>query len=149
MSAKPFGPKEVDLLTGLQSQKELVQTEFDLTTQGVRTPRGPTPKEDSPQHTLSPLPSPLGPSNYEALDECDDPYEEDDEETISDEDSVYSNFNNLDSADTDIEDYDAPYPFGGEEEPCRPWTPEIISQSTDSESGISKRMETLQTPCAS
>lgn len=150
MPAKQFGPKEVDLLTGLNSQKESDRTEFDLTTQGVRTPRGPMPKDDSPQHPLPTLPSPLGPSNYEALDEYDDPFEEDEEEDVSDEDSVYSNFNNLDGADTeDIEDYDTPYTFGGEDEPYRPWTPEVIVQSTDLKTEMPQQLETLQTPCAS
>ncbi|KAL8996359.1 MAG: hypothetical protein Q9188_006590 [Gyalolechia gomerana] len=149
MPAKPFGPREVDLLTGLKFQKESDHTEVDLITHGVRTPQGSVPNEDSPQQPPPPLLSPLGPSNYEALDEYDDPYDVDEEESIGDEDSVYSNFNDLDGEDADIEDYDTPYQFGGEEEPYRPWTPEVISQPTDLKTGISQQVETLQASCAS
>ncbi|KAL8938462.1 MAG: hypothetical protein Q9216_003890 [Gyalolechia sp. 2 TL-2023] len=148
MPAKQFGPKEVDLLTGLEYQKESDRTELDLVTHGIRTPQGSMPSEHPPQQPLPPLPSPLGPSNYEALDEYDDPYEEDEEESMGDEDSVYSNFNDLDGADADIEDYDTPYPFGGEEEPCRPWTPEVMSQPAELKTGISHQIGTLQEPFA-
>ncbi|KAL8935311.1 MAG: hypothetical protein Q9211_004761 [Gyalolechia sp. 1 TL-2023] len=149
MPAKQFGPREFELLTGLKSPKESDRTEVDSITHGVRTPRGSMPNEDSRQQLPPPLPSPLGPSNYEALDEYDEPYEDDEEESIGDEDSVYSNFNDLDGTDAHLDDYDTPYPFGGEEEPYRPWTPEAISRPHGLKTGISQQIQTLQEPCTS
>ena len=146
--AKNFGPKEADLLTGLNPQKESAHTEVDLITQGVRTPRGPMPNEYSPQQHLLPSPSPLGPSNYDALDEDDDPFE-DDAEGTEDGDTVYSNFNDLDGADTDIDDYDTPCSFGGDEDDFDSWSPETVRQPANVTAGLEQQVETLSASCAS
>ncbi|KAL8718334.1 MAG: hypothetical protein Q9225_004513 [Loekoesia sp. 1 TL-2023] len=148
-SAKNFGPKEAKLLTGLKPQKEPDLMEFDLITQGIRTPKGSMPNEDLPKHHSPPSPSPWGPSNYEALDEDDDRFDVDDAEGIDDEETVYSDFNDLDGADADIDDYDTHCHFGGEEEQCAPWTPETIHHPADAKTGIDQQLGTLSAPCAS
>ncbi|KAL8826929.1 MAG: hypothetical protein Q9170_007213 [Blastenia crenularia] len=148
-TAKNFGPKEVNLLTGLETPKEPAHTEVDLMTQGIRSPRGLGNDEGSPQPHFPASPSPLGPSNYDALDEEDDPFEEDNGEGIDDGDSVYSNFNDLDDQDSDIEDYSTPCFFGGDEEPFEPWSPEVIPQSADVKIKSTQQVRTLPAPCAS
>ncbi|KAI4125737.1 MAG: hypothetical protein LQ338_004101 [Usnochroma carphineum] len=142
--AKNFGPKETNLLTGLKPQKELDHTEVDLITQGVRTLRGPMPDGCSPRQHLPPSPSPLGPSNYDALDEEDEQFEGIDLEEPDDGESVYSNFNDLDGADADIEDYDMHSPFSGEEEHYRPWVHDTGDESAGLVTGTARETEPHQ-----
>ncbi|KAL8763696.1 MAG: hypothetical protein Q9184_000591 [Pyrenodesmia sp. 2 TL-2023] len=146
--AKNFGPWETNLLTGLKPQTELDHTEVDLITQGVRTPRGPMPNGCSPQQYLPPPPSPLGPSKYyDALDDDDDPYEEDEDSDKTD--TVYSNFNHISGRDLDVEDYDMHSPFSGEEENCQPWIPSTFGDSPNLNGGIGQQFKSLSTPCSS
>ncbi|KAL8908153.1 MAG: hypothetical protein Q9207_000976 [Kuettlingeria erythrocarpa] len=148
--AKNFGPRETNLLTGLKPQKELDHTEVDLVSQGVRTPRGPMPNGCSPQQYLPPPPSPLGPSNYyDALDEDDDPFEENESENSDDAETVYSNFNNIGGTDLDVEDYDTHSPFSGEEENCQPWIPSPFIDSLDLIGGTEQHLMSLTAPCSS
>ncbi|KAI4142600.1 MAG: hypothetical protein L6R39_004880 [Caloplaca ligustica] len=148
---KNFGPRETDLLTGLKAQKETDHTEIDLITQGVRTPRGPMPNGCSPPQFHPPSPSPLGsPNYYDALDEDDDPFEEDDDGEDTDEsESVYSNLNDLDGEDSEVEDYDTHSPFSREEEDCRPWVPETINGSEDFKAKMDRLTDSLPASCAS
>ena len=64
----------------------------------------------SAQKFIPPPPSPLGISNYDALDEDDDPLDEEAEE-VTGSDTIYSDFSVLDPASLDIEDYDSLRPF--------------------------------------
>ncbi|KAI4243388.1 MAG: hypothetical protein L6R40_003560 [Gallowayella cf. fulva] len=123
MTAKHIGQREVNLLTGHGSIPESERTEIDLVTEGIRTPRDPTHKGGS---QVPPSPSPLGPSNYNAFDEEEDDYDEDEIGTGDEGDSVYSNFNDINGTGTDIEDYDSLCPFGGVvvEDYSRPWKTE-------------------------
>ncbi|KAL8804681.1 MAG: hypothetical protein Q9200_005717 [Gallowayella weberi] len=122
MTAKHLGHKEVNLLTGLRPEQESDQTEIDLVTQGIRTPTDPSPHGSTPEQYTPPMPSPLGPSNYDAFDEEEQDFDEEDAGTDDESDSVYSNFNDLDRSDPDVEDYDTLCPFGGGiEDYSRPW----------------------------
>lgn len=105
------------------------------------------PNGCSPQQYLPPPPSPLGPSNYyDALDEDEDPYEESDTEYPDETDTVYSNFNNLDSADSDVEDYDTHSPFSEEEEESQPWIPRPTGDPLDLDLGIESHTKSLSAP---
>ncbi|KAL8841262.1 MAG: hypothetical protein Q9176_003355 [Flavoplaca citrina] len=112
-TAKDIGRKEVNLLTPLRTETESDHTEIDLVTEGIRTPEEPQPKGCLPQGYTPSLSSPLGLSNYDALDKEEDDFDEDDMESADEEDDVYSNFNDLEGAQDDIEDYDSLCPFGG------------------------------------
>ena len=63
----------------------------------------------SAQQFIPPPPSPLGLSNYDAFDLEDDPSDEEDEFTGSD--NIYADFSVLDPASSDVEDYDSLRPF--------------------------------------
>ncbi|KAL8730377.1 MAG: hypothetical protein Q9166_004142 [cf. Caloplaca sp. 2 TL-2023] len=120
--ARQIGHKEVHLLTRLGPEQESDNLEIDLVIEGIRTTRDSSPKGYPPQHHVPPLPSPLGPSSYDAFDEEEDPFDENDTEINDEEDGVYSNFNELDGTDADIEDYDSLCPFGGGiKDYSRPW----------------------------
>ncbi|KAI4258629.1 MAG: hypothetical protein LQ352_001164 [Teloschistes flavicans] len=120
MAAKHLEFKEDNLLAGLKSPQESEHLEVDLVKEGIRTPRDPPPEHRLPQQYLPSSPSPLGPSNYAAFDEEEDPfdgdYDDDDAEDRRDGDTVYSNFNRLSDTDNDVEDYDSLDPFSGSEE---------------------------------
>ncbi|KAI4105036.1 MAG: hypothetical protein L6R37_002924 [Teloschistes peruensis] len=110
--------KEDNFVTNLKSPQESEHLEVDLIKEGIRTPRDPPPEHHLPQQYLPPSPSPLGPSNYAAFDEEEDPFEDendddDDSENLGGGDTVYSNFNQL--GDSDAEDYDSFDPFSGSE----------------------------------
>ncbi|KAL8851364.1 MAG: hypothetical protein Q9221_003731 [Calogaya cf. arnoldii] len=113
-TAKHIGHKEVNLLTTLRTESESDRLKIDLVTEGIRTPRELPPKGCLPPGYTPPLPSPLGPSNYDAFDEEEDLFGEDDMESDNEGDDVYSNFNDLESTDDDIEDYDSLCPFSGD-----------------------------------
>lgn len=148
--AESFGLKEANLLSGLRPQKEPIHAEVDLITQGVRTPRGPMPNGCLPQQYLSPAPSPLGSSNYyDALDDDDDPSEGNASDDLEESGIVYSNFNDLDGADSEIEDYDTYSPFSGGEEHGRPWTPGPIGKAVNTSSGLDRETEALAASSAS
>ncbi|KAL8648882.1 MAG: hypothetical protein Q9210_004731 [Variospora velana] len=148
--AKSFGLKEANLLSGLRPPKEPIHTEVDLITQGIQTPSGPMPNGCSPQQYIPPSPSPLGPSNYyDALDDEDDPTEDDDSDDIEERGIVYSNFNDLDGADTGNEDYDTYSPFSGGEEHCRPWTPGPIGKPVNISAVFDRETEALSASYAS
>ncbi|KAI4287582.1 MAG: hypothetical protein L6R35_003160 [Caloplaca aegaea] len=148
--AKSFGRKEANLLSGLRPPKEPIHTEVDLITQGIRIPRGPMPNGCLPQQYVPTSPSPLGPSNYyDALDDEDDPTEDDDPDDIEESGIVYSNFNDLDGADTENEDYETYDPFSGGEEHCRPWTPGPIGKPANISAGFDRVIEALSASYAS
>ncbi|KAL8692647.1 MAG: hypothetical protein Q9218_002380 [Villophora microphyllina] len=133
--------KEDNLLTNLKSPQESEHLEVDLITEGIRTPREPSPEHQLPQHYSPPLPSPLGPSNYAAFDEEDDRFDDDDGAEDSDDgDSVYSNFNCLGDMDGDIEDYDSLSPFSGSGEADDP--------PLEIELNAKRRPDTIEVSCA-
>ncbi|KAL8680406.1 MAG: hypothetical protein Q9186_003435 [Xanthomendoza sp. 1 TL-2023] len=145
MTAKHLGHKEVNLLTGLRSEQESDHTEINLVTKGIRTPRDPSPHGSPPEHHTPPMPSPLGPSNYDAFDEEEEDFDEGDTGTDDEGDSVYSNFNDLDCSDPNIEDYDTLCPFGGViEEYDRPW--KFDKTGDDGQVDMEKARSTVRLP---
>ncbi|KAL8712091.1 MAG: hypothetical protein Q9220_003525 [cf. Caloplaca sp. 1 TL-2023] len=124
------GFKESHVMISLNGQSESMHTEVDLINRGIRTPFGQDPHGHQSQKYLPPPPSPLRPADYDAFDEEEDPLdeeedEEDDDETSEDSDEadgVYSDFSRLDTADSDVEDYDSLSPFSGGEEEDNPFT---------------------------
>ncbi|KAL8736548.1 MAG: hypothetical protein Q9181_002376 [Wetmoreana brouardii] len=145
-TTKRLGSKEVNLLTNLKPQYESEHTEVDLITEGIRTPRDPCPQARPPQQYQPPSPSPLAPSNYDAFDEEEDAFNEDDTEDSDGGDSVYSNFNQLDDVET--EDYDSLTPFSGvEADEDRPWRPQTWDE-VDAEMKDSVKAGTVAIPRA-
>lgn len=108
-------------------------TDHDSVTDGCRPPRPSPAQKPLRQHT--PLsPSPLGLSNYDALDQEGDPYSEDEHED-ADASSIYSDFNVLDSNEPVHDDYDSlaafedpmiEYEDTGQQRPPTPPREEII-----------------------
>lgn len=102
-------------------------------TDGYRPPRLSPPQKPFRQY-IPPSPSPLGLSNYDALDQEGDPYSEDDVED-ADTSSIYSDFNVLDSNEPVLDDYDSlaafedpmiEYEDTGQQRPPTPPREEII-----------------------
>ncbi|KAL8758647.1 MAG: hypothetical protein Q9199_001325 [Rusavskia elegans] len=143
-TARHIGHKEVNLLTTLRTETESDHVEIDLVTGGIRTPREPPPKGCLPQGYTPPLPSPLGPSNYDAFDEEEVHFGEDDMESDDKGNDVYSNFNDLESTDDDIEDYDSLCPFGGGiEDYSRPWKDGPTADDMNVMAGKGQQVERL------
>ncbi|KAL8858132.1 MAG: hypothetical protein Q9178_005309 [Gyalolechia marmorata] len=144
-TARHIGRKEVNLLTTLRSHLESDHMEIDLVTEGIRPPSEQSPKGCLPQDYVPPSPSPLGPSNYDALDEEENHFDEDDMASDNEGDDVYSNFNELQATDNDIEDYDSLCPFGGGmEDYSRPWKDESIADDMSIETGKPPQIEKLK-----
>ena len=106
---------------------------MDIVTDGHRRHRSSTVQHPHRQY-IPPSPSPLGLSNYDALDQEGDPYSEDEYED-ADSSSIYSNFNVLDSNEPVINDYDSlasfddtiiEYEDTGEQRPPTPPREEIL-----------------------
>ncbi|KAI4112150.1 MAG: hypothetical protein LQ339_000158 [Xanthoria mediterranea] len=143
-TARDIGHKEANLLTTLRTETESDHVEIDLVTEGIRTPREPSPKGCLPQGYTPPLPSPLGPSNYDAFDEEEDQFGEDDMESDEKGDDVYSNFNDLGSTDDDVEDYDSLSPFSGDtEDYSRPPKDGPTADDTKVKAGTGEQVERL------
>ncbi|KAL8996497.1 MAG: hypothetical protein Q9169_004006 [Polycauliona sp. 2 TL-2023] len=139
-----MGRKEANLLTTLRTDTESDHTEVDLVTEGIRTPREPLLEGGLPQGYTPPLSSPLGLSNYDALDEEEDDFDEDDMESDDEGDDVYSNFNELEGMDDGVEDYDSLGPFSGDlEDYSRPWKDGTTSNETGLKVGKRKETENL------
>ena len=79
--------------------------DHDIVTDGYRPPR-PSPAQKPHRQYLLLSPSPLGLSNYDALDQEGDPCSEDEHED-ADVSSIYSDFNLLDSNEPVLDDYDS------------------------------------------
>lgn len=80
-------------------------TDHSSVTDGYRPPR-PLPAQKPLRQYIPLSPSPLGLSNYDALDQEGDPYSDDDHED-ADASSIYSDFNVLDSSGPVLDDYDS------------------------------------------
>lgn len=115
----------------LYSTPDLI--DHDIVTDGYRPPK-PSPTQ-KPHRQYTPLcPSPLGLSDYDALDQEGDPYSEDEHED-ADVSSIYSDFNVLDSNEPVLDNYDSPASFDdpileyedtGQQRPPTPPREEII-----------------------
>ncbi|KAL8668462.1 MAG: hypothetical protein Q9168_006908 [Polycauliona sp. 1 TL-2023] len=139
-----IGRKEAKLLTPLRTDTESDDTEIELVTEGIRTPREPSLKGSLPQGYTPPLSSPLGLSNYDALDEEDDDFDEDEMESDDERDDVYSNFNESEGPEDDLEDYDMLCPFDGDPEDYgHPWTDGTIPDDTRPKTGKDQEMKKL------
>ncbi|KAL8773352.1 MAG: hypothetical protein Q9209_001746 [Squamulea sp. 1 TL-2023] len=146
-TARPIGRREVSLLKTLKSKPESDHTEIDLVTNGIRTPSDSPPEGNLPQGHIPPSPSPLGPPNYNAFDEEDDHFDEDDMDSADEGEDVYSNFNDLEDTETNTEDYESLCPFGGDvEDYSRPWKDETTAENVDMNVETGKPLQTKHLP---
>ncbi|MCJ1371993.1 hypothetical protein MMC20_003214 [Loxospora ochrophaea] len=97
--AKAVGAKQVEISRKPPSHQLPHETSLHLTTAGAHCAK----EEGLPHNHDPPIPSPLGPSNYDALDE-EDPFDEEDEEEDTDTSSVYSSLNLLGLTDSSYDD---------------------------------------------
>ncbi|MCJ1230605.1 hypothetical protein MMC12_007279 [Toensbergia leucococca] len=94
----------------------------------------PPPRSIAHQEHLPPFPSPLGASYYDAFDEEGDPFDED--QDTAENETVYSDFNRLETMDLDEDNYDSLAPFESNPvEDLRPPTPgrEIVDLIMENE----------------
>lgn len=125
--------KRVELGTQLYLYDTPDLTNHDIVADRYRPPT-PSPAQKPHRQYIPLSPSPLGLSNYDALDQEGDPYSEDEHED-ADVSSIYSDFNVLDSNEPVLDNYDSlasfddaliEYEDTGQQRPPTPPREEII-----------------------